>query len=118
MNSGGHNMVKKGGGGLNDKQKQLTKCRNSFVGTANCTSSTHGTLTLLLLLPVISFTADLAEIGCFSLGLGRSGSQQASSGALKAASSVDGALSAAAPINTRTAEHPIIECSCFCPFDS
>lgn len=70
---------------LNDGQKRLTECRNSSAETANWTLSTHGTLTLLLLLPGVSFTADLVEIGRFSLGLGRSGSQQAGSGAPKAA---------------------------------
>lgn len=103
--------------GLNDGQKRLTECRNSFAETANCILSTRGALTLLLLPPVISFNADLAEIGRFSLGLGRSGSQQAGSGALKAAPLVDGVLSAAAPFTTCTTEHPIIECSLFCPSD-
>lgn len=103
--------------GLNDRQKRLTECRNSFAETANCKLSTRGALTLLLLLPVISFNADLAEIGRFSLGLGRSGSQQAGPGTLKAAPLVEGALSAAAPSTTCTTEHPIIECSHFCPSD-
>lgn len=64
-------------------------------------------LLTLLLLPVISFTADFVEIGRFSPGLSRSGSQQAGSGALKAAPLVDGALSAAAPSTICTTEQSV-----------
>lgn len=72
--------------------------------TDNGKFSIPGALTLLLL-SAISFAADLVEIGRLSLGLRRSGSQQAGCGVLKAAP-MDSALSAAAP------EHPIIECCC------
>lgn len=59
-------------------------------------------------LPAVSFIADLVEIARFSPGLSRAGSQQAESGALKAAPSPDVALSAAALSATCSAEHPII----------
>lgn len=59
---------------------------------------------------VISFTADLVEIGTFSLGLGWSRSKQAES-----CLSADGALSAAAPHGACAPEHPITEPLWFCP---